>query len=88
MHKDSCLCVDSSFDYFTVPHADTTSHESFYTKTYPIGNVDHGGPLEYALKSNKADYIDLSQTFLEFTLNILKSKWNSTSCSNWGSSWS
>ena len=72
MHKDSCLCVDSSYDYFNVPPTDVTSRESFYSKTYPIGNVGHGGPLEFALKSNKADYIDLSQTFLELSLKILK----------------
>ena len=71
MHKDSCLCVDSSYDYFSVPPTDTTSKGTFFSPLYSLSNVGHGGPLEFHLKSNKTDFIDLSQTFLRLNLKIL-----------------
>ena len=72
MHKDSCLCVDSSLDLFSIPPTDAISRESFYSKIYPVGSIGQGGPLEFTLKSNKADFIDLRQSFLALTLKILK----------------
>lgn len=72
MHQDSCLCVDNSLDFFAVPPTDVVSRSSFYSKVYPIGNVSQGGPIEYNTKSNKADFIDLTQTFLALKLKILK----------------
>ena len=70
--NDSCLCVNSTLDLFSVPPTNTTSDKSFYSKTYPINTLSQGGPIEFAIKSNKQDYIYLGDSFIQLTLKILK----------------
>ena len=72
MHEDSCICIDTGYDYFNVPPTETSSVKNFFSKVFPLTNLSQGGPIEFNLKANKADFIDLAHSYLQLKVKVLK----------------
>lgn len=68
--SESCECVDSSLDIFSVPSTQTEMEQAKYDKSYPISTPGKTGPIEFTIPATEL-YIDPSRIFLYLKLKIL-----------------
>lgn len=68
---NSCECVKSELDLFSVPPTQTSIEESHYEKFYPVTSLSAHGPIEFQLTSSDQDYLDLQNSFLYLKFRIL-----------------
>ena len=64
VHADSCECVSSTLDLFSVPPTQTSVEHGIYVDYYPLTNVTDGTPIEFDIPVNGQDYLDLSNSFI------------------------
>ena len=72
VHKDSCECVKSELDLFSVPPTQTSVENGNWIEYHPLTTVDDGSPIEFDVSGNGEDYIDLANTMLYVQAKIIK----------------
>ena len=83
INENSCACVSSQLDLFTVPGTLTSQEKNSYVQYYPIATLDDG-PIEFDVKQSPM-YTDLSDTRLYLRcaklilLQILNQSWTEKS---------
>ena len=71
IHENSCACVGSQLDLFTLPGTQTSQEKNTYVPHYPISNLDDDNPIEFDVKPS-AMYTDLADTRLYIRCRIVK----------------
>lgn len=71
VHDQSCECVKSELDLFAVPPTQTSIESASYVEYNPISTISDGIPIEFIVSGSGNDYIDLANTQLYVTAQIL-----------------
>ena len=66
----SCLCVKSELDLFTVPPAQTSVEHGCTMDYHPVSTLTDNGPIEFNIPGSSEDYTDLTNTFLHLGMKI------------------
>jgi len=64
VHEDSCECLKSELELFSVPSTQTSVETGNWIEYHPQTTVDDGSPIEFDISGNGEDYIDLANTML------------------------
>lgn len=72
IHPQSCECIHSGLDMFSVPPTQTAVEEGIFTEIHPLAALAHGAPLEFAISGSSEEYIDLSNTYLHVIAKVTK----------------
>ena len=72
VHMDSCECVKSELDLFSVPPTQTSVENGNWIEYHPLTTVDDGSPIEFDVSGNGEDYIDLANTMIYIQAKIIK----------------
>ena len=72
IHENSCACVGSQLDLFSVPGTQTSQEKNTYVPHYPISSLNGDGPIEFDIKPSSM-YTDLGDTRLYLRCRIVKS---------------
>jgi hypothetical protein len=70
IHENSCACVGSQLDLFTLPGTQTSQEKNTYVPHYPISSLADG-PLEFDIKPSSM-YTDLGDTRLYLRCKVVK----------------
>jgi hypothetical protein len=73
VHPQSCVCVNSELDLFSVPPTQTSIEHGFYVEYHPLSALIDSGPIEFAIPGTGEDYLDLNNTMLKVSAKITKS---------------
>jgi len=72
VNNDSCECVTSSLDLFSVLPTQTAVEVGNYVDYHPITNVTNGSPIEFDIPASGTDYIDLSKSMLYLKAKVVQ----------------
>ncbi|XP_056002366.1 uncharacterized protein F54H12.2-like [Ostrea edulis] len=74
MHRKSCACGTSSLELFKVPPTNVTLEDSKWMEYYPISSTLNSdtAPIEFEIKGQGDEYLDLSQTYLQMVCKFTK----------------
>ena len=70
IHENSCPCVGSQLDLFTVPGTQTSQEKNTYVPHYPLAPLGDG-PMEFDVKGSNM-YTDLTDTRLYLRCRVVK----------------
>ena len=73
VHDSSCECVKSELDLFNIPPTQTAIDSSQWIEHRPLTSLTGSAPVEFVVTGSGEEYIDLSETYLQVTAQILKS---------------
>ena len=72
VHPQSCECLKSELDIFSVPPTQTSIESGSYVEYNPISSITDGSPIEFVISGSGQDYIDLANTQLYVKLDVRK----------------
>ena len=72
VHPQSCECLKSELDIFSVPPTQTSIESGSYVEYNPISSITDGSPIEFVISGSGQDYIDLVNTRLYVKLDVRK----------------
>ena len=73
MQKDSCACSSEALELFSVPPTNITLEDGKWVEYYPVSTVStQSAPIEFEIKGQGDEYLDLSQTYVYVEAQILK----------------
>ena len=72
VHEDSCECLMSELDLFSVPPTQTSVENGTWVEYHPLTTVGDGSPIEYDISGTGEDYIDLVNKMLYVQAKITK----------------
>lgn len=72
IHRDSCECVKSELDLFTVPPTQISIEDSQWVEYHPISQFADNGPIEFHISGSGSEYLDLSQSQVYVKLKVVK----------------
>ncbi|XP_031788738.1 uncharacterized protein F54H12.2-like [Nasonia vitripennis] len=70
LHSNSCECIKSELDLFTLPPTQTSVENSQFIHYKPVSSLTDDGPLKFVVPGG-SDYLDLAHTMLSIRLQIL-----------------
>lgn len=70
LDKNSCVCIKSELDLFSVPSTQLSILETSYKKYYPISSLHTNAPIEFLIGPTDNDYLDLQHSFLQLKCRI------------------
>lgn len=75
MHRESCVCGMDSLELFQVPATNVALEESKWVEYYPVSSTlqSDTAPIEFDIKGQGDEYLDLSQTYLQLCCKFTKS---------------
>ncbi|XP_054753804.1 uncharacterized protein F54H12.2-like [Lytechinus pictus] len=62
VHNDSCECVKSELDLFSIPPTQTSIEQGQWIEYHPLAQFSDGGPIEFHISGSGSEYLDLTQT--------------------------
>ena len=71
IHSQSCECVKSELDLFTVPPTQTSIEQGHWVEHHPLSTITDGGPIEFSISGSGDDYLDLANTHLYVRAQIV-----------------
>ena len=71
LHPQSCDCVDTGLDLFSVPPTQTSVESGVWVEYHPLATLS-GGPIEFAISGSGEEYVDLSQVYLHVKAKITR----------------
>ena len=71
IHENSCACVASQLDLFSVPGTLTSQEKNVFVPHYPISSLDGNGTIEFDVKPSSM-YTDLGDTRLYLRCKLVK----------------
>ena len=72
VHQDSCECVKSELDLFTIPPTQTSIEQGQWVEYHPVAQFSDGGPIEFHVAGSGSEYLDLSQSQLYVKAKVTK----------------
>ena len=72
MHRESCACSKSELDLFAMPPTMMTMQESQWVEFHPVSSLTDSAPIEFEIKGQPEDYIDLNSSYLYLKLKVIK----------------
>lgn len=76
VHPQSCECVKSELDLFSVPPTQTSIEGGSYVEYNPISSLNDATPIEFVVNGSGQEYIDLANTQLYVKAQILQNNNN------------
>lgn len=70
VHPNSCECLHSGLDLFSVPPTQTAVEEGQFVEIHPLASISQGTPIEFAISGNSEEYLDLFNTFLHVRAKV------------------
>ena len=70
IHPNSCECLHSGLDLFSIPPTQTAVEEGQFIEIHPLASLAPGAPIEFALSGSGEDYLDLFNTFLHVRAKV------------------
>src|SRR6478735_12593985 len=64
VHQQSCECLKTELDLFTIPPTQTSIESGGWVEYNPISSLADGVPIEFTVGGSGQDYIDLANTQL------------------------
>ena len=64
VHPQSCECMKSELDIFTVPPTQTSIESGNWVEYNPIASIADGSPIEFTVSGSGQDYLDAANTQL------------------------
>ena len=64
VHPQSCECMKSELDIFTVPPTQTSIETGNWVEYNPIATLDDGSSIEFSVSGSGQDYLDAANTQL------------------------
>lgn len=71
LDRNSCECIKSELDLFTVTPTQTSIEQTRYKEYYPISLTTSNAPLEFHINGTDEEYLDLQQSYLYLSASIL-----------------
>jgi len=72
VHEQSCECLKSELDLFSVPPTQTSVENGNWIEYHPLTTVADDSPIEFEINGNGEDYIDLANTMLYVRAKITR----------------
>lgn len=72
IHPQTCECLHSGLDLFSVPPTQTAVEEGQFIEMFPLAALAHGAPIEFMISGTTEEYVDLSNTFIHVTAKVTK----------------
>ena len=72
VHEQSCECLKSELDLFSVPPTQTSVENGNWIEYHPLAAVGDDSPIEFEINGNGEDYIDLANTMLYVRAKITR----------------
>lgn len=72
LHSNSCECVKSELDLFSLPPTQTSIEFGEVVQYKPLASLTDDAPIEFVVPGGNDDYIDLSHTMINIQAKILK----------------
>lgn len=73
IHAQSCECMKSELDLFSLPPTQTSIERSDWIEYKPISSLTDDAPIEFSIPGFGEEYMDLSHTLLSVKVKITKS---------------
>ena len=73
IHNNSCECVKTELDLFSVPPTQTSIENGEWIIYKPIASYNDDCPIEFVVSGHGDHYTDLSNTLLTVTVKVSKS---------------
>ena len=72
VHPQSCECMKSELDIFTVPPTQTSIETGNWVENNPIATLDDGSSIEFCVSGSGQVYLDAASTQLYVKARILQ----------------
>ena len=72
VHEQSCECLKSELDLFSVPPTQTSVENGNWIEHHPLTTVGDDSPIEFEINGNGEDYMDLANTMLYVRAKIVR----------------
>ena len=72
VHPSSCECGKSELELFGVPPTQTAVESTQWVEHRPITSLNDSGPIEFVITGSGEEYVDLSETYLQVTAQIVQ----------------
>ena len=74
MHRESCMCGMDSLELFHVPPTNIALEDTKWKEYYPVSSTlsSDTAPIEFEIKGQGDEYVDLSQTYLQVLCKFTK----------------
>ena len=72
VHDESCECIKSELDLFTVPSTQTSIEQGQWVEYHPIAKFSDGGPIEFHVAGSGSEYLDLAQSQILVKFKVTK----------------
>jgi len=76
VHEQSCECLKSELDLFSVRPTQTSVQCGNWIKYHPLTTVGDDSPIEFEINGNGDDYMDLANTTLYVRTEIVRMNGN------------
>ena len=76
VHEQSCECLKSELDLFSVPPTQTSVENGNWIEYHPLTSVGDDSPIEFEINGNGEDYIDLANTMLYVRAKVVRMNGN------------
>lgn len=73
IHNQSCECVKSELDLFSIPPTQTSIEKGDWVTYKPIASLIDDSPIEFIVSGFGDEYVDISNTLLAITAKITNS---------------
>ncbi len=70
LDSNSCDCIKSELDLFSVPPTQTSIDQTQYKEYYPVSLTSSNAPIEFHVSSSDDEYLDLQQSFLHLSVSV------------------
>jgi len=72
VHDDSCECIKSELDLFSVPPTQTSIENGSWVEYHPLSTLADGSPIEFEICGSGEDYLDFSNSYLHVLAKVTK----------------
>ena len=72
VHEKSCESVHTGRDLFSLPPTQTSVQDGLWVEYHPLATLAPSAPIEFTVSGATADYLDLSNTYLNLRAKIIR----------------
>jgi hypothetical protein len=72
VHDQSCECLKSELDLFSVPPTQTSIENGSWVEYHPLSTLTDGSPIEYEICGSGEDYLDFANSYLHVVAKVTK----------------
>lgn len=73
MTENDCLhCTTTGLDLFSSPPIQNAVEMGQWVEFYPLATITQSGPIEFMIKGNSEDYLDLSNSYIHLQAKVVQ----------------